>query len=89
MLYALAAAIGFVVSLIYTTLRGSKFENSIMRYVLEGKRVVISIDEEALIFQLVNNKIQVSKAMTTMMEEVDEQSSDLANFGSDQSGMSH
>lgn len=89
MLYLLAGLIGFVLAIIYTTLRGSRFENSLMRNVLQGKRVVVSIDEEALIFQLVNGKIQVSKAMTTMMEEVDEQSGNLANFGGDQSGMSH
>lgn len=68
-LYALSAAFGFVLCYIYLGSRPSGLEKNLTAQILMGKKVVISIGEEATILELVNNKIVVTKGTADFYKE--------------------
>lgn len=48
----------------------SKFEKMIMAGLVEGKRVIVSLDNDAYIFELNGNRIRVTAGIVDIMEEL-------------------
>lgn len=63
MLYFFAGLIGFILAYVLIT-RPSKLESDILAYVARGSRVVISIDADAYIFELKENKIVITRGVS-------------------------
>lgn len=70
-LYILAFAIGFVVGLIYSGSRETVLSRNVRKALNEGKRIIICIDDDATILKKVGDKIMMQKAVTTLLEEED------------------
>ncbi len=60
MLYVIAGSIGFILAMLLIRVRPSQFERNLSSHLSAGKRVILSIEDEAYIFELVNGKVQIT-----------------------------
>jgi len=67
--YIIVAIICFVLGMIYNSGGKQKLDKQIMSYLKLGKRVIICVDTDATIFELVGNKIKITKAETTFIKD--------------------
>lgn len=95
--YIVVALICFILGAIYNSGGKNKLDKQIMNYLREGKRVIICVDNDASIFEMVGNRIRITKAETTFIKEEEPidlpigvnnelESIDLDDSGSNQSG---
>lgn len=73
MLFAIVGLMGIILGYILadgeTTPKPSKFEENLMVQCAMGKRVVISVGDEAVIFEMVNGKMTITKGISTYNPE--------------------
>jgi hypothetical protein len=69
--FVIICLIGFILGMLYSGSGKDKLDTQIMSYLKAGKRVIVCVDDNATIFEMVGNRIRVSKALTTFMEEPD------------------
>lgn len=70
-LYLIAAAIGGVLTKIFLPNKVTSpfFQDVVMRNIQEGKRVAICVDTEATIFEMVENRIRITRGQTDFFKE--------------------
>lgn len=62
-LYLLAGAIGFIIAKIFTLPRTAPFfQEIVLANVKEGKKVIIAIEDDAVIFTMEDNLLKIRKA---------------------------
>lgn len=70
MLYGLAFLMGVVASrLLFGGTAPGPFEQSLMYNLSLGKRVIISVDNECYIFEMIENKLRITRGTTDFYEE--------------------
>jgi hypothetical protein len=68
-LYALAFFIGAIASRLYFGLAGpDAFEQGLMRSLAKGSRVIISVDNKSLIFEMNDGKVKITEGTTDYEE---------------------
>lgn len=68
-LYLLAAIIGFILGVLYHSSKPSPFDTQIMNQLKKGKRVIICVDTESTIFELIGNKIRITRGYADFNSE--------------------
>ncbi len=71
-LYAVAAAFGYVLATVLPFFKTGALENRILDLIMAGKRVIICVDDYATIYEMVDGRIRVSRALTNFMEETND-----------------
>lgn len=69
LLYVLPFLAGIIVTKLFTKSTPNPFESMIWRGLYEGKRVVVSIDSDAFIFEMIDNRLRMTRGTSEMMEE--------------------
>lgn len=73
LMYGLAAFGGFLISVLLRPSGTSTFFNDVvMKNVLAGKKVTITIDQEAVMFELVGDKVVIKRGVAELLDESEE-----------------
>lgn len=70
-LYGLPFVAGIILGAIFWRNRSGPFESVIMANLKAGKKVIISIDNDAYIFEMNGNRMRISLGVARIMEEVE------------------
>ena len=96
-LYIIPLIMGLILGYLFFS-KESKFDKEIMFHLKKGSRVIVCIDNSATIFEMIGNRIRITKAISSFSEEPIELPVGVANelntsgvdlSGSDQSGNYH
>lgn len=70
-LYVLAALIGGIVTKIFlpNVVTSPFFEDVVMKNLRDGKRVAICVDEDATIFEMIQNRIRITRGKSDFFKE--------------------
>lgn len=68
-LYGLPFVAGIIIGAIFWRNRTGPFESIIMGNLMAGKKVIVSIDNDAYIFQMYGNRMRISMGVAHLMEE--------------------
>lgn len=82
LLYGLALLMGAVLSRIF--FREDTLDKNITDHLMNGKQVVISVDNDAYIFKMHGKKLRITRAAIEMMEEPYDNTNNLVSLHSDQ-----
>ncbi len=85
-LYAIAFVMGGLVFrlLLYRKKHG-EFEQQMMLLLVEGKRIVIAVDNDCQIYRMVDGRLKITKGIADFEENTDERiSSIMDDFDTDQ-----
>lgn len=67
-IYVLLFIAGVLTNYIFTSGRVTKFERDLQDHLLNGRKVVIAVDNDAYIFELINGKVQVTRGSADLYD---------------------
>lgn len=67
--YIIVCVVAFILGMIYNSGSKDTIDTKVMQYLKQGERVIICVGSNATIFEMIGNKIRITKAETNFIEE--------------------